>query len=438
MMTQEHLPIIFDGLEKYQGKRDEHSVAWLKNFRRSAWQSFINSTIPTIKDEEWMYTSLGDMTSKRWHLPLQHILREEQELADFLNGDDINIVLVNGVLVKELSHLSRLPKGITIKSFNDATVSHGPLIESMVSKLTPNDTKAFVYLNNALFLDGVFINVDDKAVIEPLIHIVHVTSGVDPDAFVMPRSCIHVGQAADVSILETHISFDNGAYASNPLTDMRIGQDARVQYCKAQGESPQAIHVGTTRIWQDKGSQLDSFSFMNGALVTRNNLSILLKGEGTNTIMNGFYALEGRQHVDNHTLLDIQQPNCTSYQLYKGILNEQSRVVFNGKIYVHSIAQKTNGYQLNKHLLLGKDARIDTKPQLEIFADDVKCTHGATIGQISEEEVFYLQSRCIPQSTARQLLARGFMDESINTIKSASVRAKINYILNQKFPEVVL
>ena len=225
---------------------------------------------------------------------------------------------------------------------------------------------------------------------------------------------------------------------SNAVTDMRIASNAVVGYCKAQAESHQAVHIGTTRIWQEKASSLDSFSFDHGGVFARNNLSILIKGEGTNTIMNGLYGLDGDQHVDNHTLLDIQHPNCTSYQLYKGLLNGKSRAIFNGKIYVHAIAQKTNAYQLNKHLLLGNQARVDTKPQLEIFADDVKCTHGATIGQLSQEEIFYLQSRCITQQMAIQLLSKGFIDDIINTIKCDSIRGKLSNLLLKKFPEVKL
>ena len=187
-----------------------------------------------------------------------------------------------------------------------------------------------------------------------------------------------------------------------------------------------------------KQTTTDSFSFDHGGALSRNNLSVLLKGEGVSTIANGLYAIDGSQHVDNHTLLDIQQPNCTAYQLYKGLLTGKSRAVFNGKIYVHSLAQKTNAYQLNKHLLLGKEARVDTKPQLEIFADDVKCTHGATIGQIAQEEIFYLQSRCIAKQVAVQLLSKGFIDDIINTIKNGSIRAKLSRLLLKRFPEVKL
>ena len=293
-------------------------------------------------------------------------------------------------------------------------------------------------MNQALFLDGALIQVEKNAVIEPLVHVIHVTSGILPDTVLFPRSFISVGEAAKVNILESHICFEPVGYLANAVTDMRIASNASVGYCKAQVESHQAVHIGTTRIWQEAGSWLDAFSFTHGGQMVRNNLSIFLKGEGAHTVMNGLYAIDGSQHVDNHTLLDIQQPDCTSFQLYKGLLMAKSRAVFNGKIYVHPVAQKTNAYQLNKHLLLGQDARVDTKPQLEIFADDVKCSHGATIGQLREEEIFYLQSRGIEPKMAVQLLSKGFIDDIINTIKTEAIRGKLNRLLLKKFPEVKL
>jgi Fe-S cluster assembly protein SufD len=438
MMTQEHLPVRIEGLDDYQTKVLTNSPAWLKTFRQRAVSQFIQLGIPTVKDEEYKYTTLIELTNKKFHLAQSHRLVEEDKLALYAQKGDINIVIVNGLISSEFSNLKGLPKGLTVSSFQEAATNFPTEIEATVNKLTANDTKSLLYLNHAMFLDGVFIKVADKAVIDPLIHIIHVTSGIEDNTVLFPRALIHVGTAAQASIMESHISFGPANYWSNAVTDMRIAADANVQYCKAEAEGAHAVHTGTTRVWQEKGSHFDSFNFAHGGRIVRNNFSILLKGEGTNTIMNGFYALDGQQHVDNHTLLDIQQPNCTSYQLYKGILNEQSRAVFNGKIYVHPEAQKTNGYQLNKHLLLGKEARIDTKPQLEIFADDVKCTHGATIGQLNEDEIFYLQSRCISKDLAVQLMSRGFIDEIINTIKSESVRRTLNHLLSVKFPAVKL
>ncbi len=440
MMTQQQLPLHIEGLDEYQSKVIDASPAWLKAFRQRSVGQLSHLGIPSVKDEEFKYTSLIELSNKRFQLAGHHKLTEETELRDFVDKGDIDIVLVNGVLSPELSDLRGLPKGLTIISFKEAAVHFPTEVEASVSKMTANDPKAFLYLNQALFLDGVFIKLADRAVIEPLVHIIHVTSGTEENTVLFPRTLIHVGAGVQAAILESHVSFaaTPSFYWSNALTDVRVGNDAVLQYCKIEAESPYAVHTGTTRVWQERSSSLDLFSFAHKAHLVRNNLTVLLKGEGTNTIMNGFYALDGQQHVDNHTLLDIQQPHCTSYQLYKGILNGASRAVFNGKIYVHPLAQKTNGYQLNKHLLLGKDARVDTKPQLEIFADDVKCTHGATIGQMSDEELFYLRSRCINKETAVRLLSRGFIDDIVNTIKNASVRLKLNRLLAVKFPEVKL
>lgn len=438
MTTTTQLPLRIDGLDEYQTLVIDRSPQWLKTLRQRAVAQFVQMGLPTYKDEEFKYTSLVELSNKRFHLPSNERLTGDDPLENYVDQNDINIVLLNGTISEELSNIKNLPVGLKVMPFSEAAVEYPQEVESTISKMTANDPKSFVALNQALFLDGVFIKVEDEASISSLLHVIHVTCSSEENAVVFPRVLIHVGASASVHVLESHVSQIPVLYWSNALTDLRIGPRAKVSYCKAEAESPRAILTTTTRIWQEKESVLEAFSFCHRAHLVRNNLSILLKGENTTTTMNGFYALDGKQHVDNHTLLDIQQPNCTSFQVYKGILNDSARAVFNGKIYVHPIAQKTNGYQLNKHLLLGKDARIDTKPQLEIFADDVKCTHGATIGQINEDEVFYLQSRCISRETATQLLSRGFIDDIINTIKLESVRNKLNHWLTVKFPQVKL
>jgi Fe-S cluster assembly protein SufD len=423
-------------MEQYRSKLQNASAGWLKAFRQKSLDQWASAGMPTHKDEEWKYLSLADVVNRRFQIADRHQLIEAKQFEDYRDKKDINIVLINGVLWGELSDLKHMPQGLRVSSLNEALAHGNTEIQDTISKLTPNDTKAFLWMNQALFLDGVFIQIAKNAVIEPVVHIIHVTSGIVPETIVFPRTFISVDEAAQVDILESYIGFEPLYYLSNAVTDMRIGPQAVVSYCKAQAESHQAVHIGTTRIWQEKASSLDSFSFCHGGEISRNNLSILIKGEGTSTVMNGLYGIDGTQQVDNHTLLDIQHPNCTGYQLYKGLLNGASRAIFNGKIYVHCEAQKTNAYQLNKHLLLGKEACVDTKPQLEIFADDVKCTHGATIGQLSDEEIFYLQSRCITQQMAIQLLSKGFIDDIINTIKNPSIRAKLNRLLLKRFPEI--
>ncbi len=425
-----------EGLQAYQSKLENTSGAWLKAFRQKSFSQWASAAIPTVKDEEWKYTSLSDVEGRSFQIASHHKLIEDKQFADYRDKKDINIVLVNGVLWGELSDLKHLPQGLTVSSLDDALAHHNTEIQETISKLTPNDTKAFLWMNQALFLDGVFIQVAKNADIERLVHIIHVSSGITADTVVFPRSFIDIGEEAHVNILESYICFEPVRYLSNAVTDVKIASHADVGYCKAQVESHQAVHIGTTRIWQEAESSLDAFSFAYGGQLIRNNFSIFLGGEGANTIINGFYAIDGIQHVDNHTFLDVQQPGCTCCQLYKGLLNGKSRAVFNGKIYVHSAAQKTDAYQLNKHLLLGSEAQVDTKPQLEIFADDVKCTHGATVGQLNEEEIFYLQSRGINQKTAIQLLSKGFIDDIINTIETDAIRGKLSRLLLKKFPEV--
>ena len=425
-----------EGLETYRSKLEGACGAWLKAFRHESFDQWAHSAMPTTKDEEWKYTSLAGVVNRCFQIAGHHQLIEDKQFENYRDKRDINIVLVNGVLWGELSDLKHLPHGLTVSSLDGALAHAQPEIQGTISTFTPNDTKAFLWMNQALFLDGVFIQVAKDAVIEPLVHIIHVTSGIAPETIVFPRSFIAVAEAAQVDILESYVCFEPVAYLSNAVTDIKIASNAVVGYCKAQAESHQAVHIASTRIWQEKGSSLDSFSFDHGGSLTRNNLSVLIKGEGANTIMNGLYGIDGDQQVDNHTLLDIQQPNCTAYQLYKGLLNGKSHAVFNGKIYVHAIAQKTNAYQINKHLLLGDRASVDTKPQLEIFADDVKCTHGATIGQLAPEEIFYLESRGIPRQTAIQLLSKGFMDDIVSTIKNPSIRSKLSRLLLKKFQEV--
>lgn len=435
-MTEEQLPVTIDGIESYQQRIYTASAGWLKPIRNRSFNQLSFEALPTVKDEEWKYTSLADITNKQMVFATRFDLAQKEELAKYLDDNDINIVLVNGIFVPELSNRTHLPKGLTIAPLNKANEQFAPEIQETITKVTPNDTKSLWWLNTALFIEGVFIKVQANAVIEETIHIVHVTSDVENNTVLFPRVFISVEKSAALHVLESHIGYGDKSYFADAVTDIKVAANATFSYCKAESETTKAVHVATTRLWQERDSNVDVFSFAHGAKLVRNNLSILLKGENTNTIMNGFYAIDGEQHVDNHTLLDIQQPNCTSYQLYKGILNDKSRAVFNGKIYVHADAQKTNGYQLNKHLLLGKEARIDTKPQLEIFADDVKCTHGATIGQLSDDEVFYLQSRCIPKQTAIQLLSKGFINDIIATVKSDAVRGKLNKLLAAKFPEV--
>jgi len=381
--------------------------------------------IPTVKDEEWKYTSLATLADQTFEIASNDVPQINPDvLAKYCDNREINIVLINGVFSKDLSNVDKIPDGVAIS----------PLTEAHLTKHKLTDATTFVALNEAINTNGTYIAIDEKAVVQDLIHIIHVTSPGSRRIITAPRALIVSGKSSEATILETHVSFDEEViYFSNALTDIFLGENATLHYCKSQKESLSAFHIGRTRIWLKRDSNLDGFSFMTGSKLARNDLDIVLDGEGAHATLNALYSVYKDQHIDNHTSVDHRVPNCTSSQLYKGILNHTSRAVFNGKIFVRPIAQLTNSYQLNKNLLLGKNCRIDTKPQLEIFADDVKCTHGATIGQLDEDEMFYLQTRCIPRTVATQMLAHGFVDDLFSQIKSDSIHAKLNVLMEPSF-----
>lgn len=427
LQSEKARPFI-NGLEHMDKTIAIQSTGWLREFRLRNLSRFQGLPFPTVKDEEWKYTNIEPIVRDNFRLAAGAKLADRGVLDRITSSEEFSFVFVDGVFSAELSNIKGLPKGAVLTTAAEAAVPYKADIENILKKYNPDTATKFTALNLAAAGNGVFIKISEKTVVEKLIHIVHITT--QGHSAVLPQSIITLGKSSQASVLETYISVDDKlVYFTNALTDIYLAENATLYYHKAQSESLKSFHIGTTRVWQEQNSNFEGFSFMVGAAITRNNLDISLNGEGISSRLNGLYCTDGTQLVDNHSAVDHRQPNCTSNQLYKGVLNGASRAVFNGKIFVKPIAQKTNSYQLNKNLLLGKDARIDTKPQLEIGADDVKCTHGATIGQLNEDEIFYLQSRCISKKTAVKMLCQGFVDDIINTIPNGAVRYKLNRLL---------
>jgi len=413
---------------------DKQSPQWLNKLRLAGISQFNELGIPTVKNEEWKYTNLSALAKHTFELPRDDKLIETEALNVYRSDNDINIVFINGILSMELSNFNKIPKGITLSTINEAIANKTPTIEKLLTKYDLNKETVFVGLNQAFNESGTYINVEQKTVHEGLIHIIHVTSSKAANTVSMPKTLIHLDRSSEITILESHVSFnDQAVYFTNALTDIFLEENATLHYSKAQKESLNAFHIGQTRVWQERNSNYDGFTLTAGSKLTRNNLNIVLNGEGADAILNALYSIYNDQHVDNHTSVDHQVPNCTSNQLYKGILNGNSRAVFNGKVFVRPIAQQTNSYQLNKNLLLGENCRVDTKPQLEIFADDVKCTHGATIGQLDENEMFYLQTRCIPRNLATKMLVHGFVNDLFSMIKNDSIHQKVDALMQPSF-----
>lgn len=406
--------------------RKEKSPGWITQLREEGLVRFRKLGIPTVKDEEWKYTNLSALSGHRYTLAAKSALSPAQRkdvLARYCGKADVNIVFVNGTLDKELSNFGRIPAGVEIITLRDALVNNAAAVQEIWAHYDPQKDLAFVALNKALTQEGIYIHIKDKIIANQLIHILHVTQADGEGIATFPHTFIRSGKSSEASVLETHIGLsDENIYFADPLTDVLLEENATLHYAKAQKESLAAYHIGTTRVWQKRDSTFNGFSLVAGASITRNDLDIVINGEGAAAFLNGLYSVYKDQHVDNHTSVDHRVPNATSNQLYKGVLNGAARAVFNGKIFVRPIAQQTNSYQLNKNLVLGKECRVDTKPQLEIFADDVKCTHGATIGQLDEDEIFYLQARGVPRKIAAQLLTRGFVDDILNRLTRDSVR----------------
>ena len=411
---------------------------WLNTFRQNGLSKFQELGFPTTKNEDWKYTNLSPVVTRTYKiLSTEKKLLELNHFKEYCNPDEINIVFINGIFSKEFATLNDLDFGIKVSTIKDALIKNELVIKQLLTKYSTNTENVFITLNNALLNDGILIEVGNKVISQKLIHIIHVASSINEESLFSPRTIITLGASSEATILESHISFnDESVYFSNSLTDIFLAENATLHYCKAQKESLKSYSVSATRVLQERNSHFDHFSITAGSAITRNNLDVILEGEGSHTSLQSLYSIYLNQHVDNHTSIDHQVPNCTSNQLYKGILNGSSRAVFNGKIFVRPIAQQTNSYQLNKNLLLGKDCRVDTKPQLEIFADDVKCTHGATIGQLNEEEIFYLQSRSIARKDAIKMLARGFAEDLLQNIKNESVHQKLNRLLEPSFAQL--
>jgi Fe-S cluster assembly protein SufD len=291
---------------------------------------------------------------------------------------------------------------------------------------------AFVALNTAFAQDGVVIYIPDGKIIEDPIHILNITGEAGKNILAQPRNLIVMGRDTQVKLVESYHSRGTEANFSNVVTEVINGEGSYVELYKIQDENHDSFHVNLTQVEQQKGSNFTTYTVSLGGAITRNDLNAVLDAENVQANLYGLYIIEGTQHVDNHSLIDHAKPNCESRELYKGVLGGKSRGVFNGKVFVRKDAQKTNAYQSNKAMLLSKEAMIDTKPQLEIYADDVKCSHGAAIGQLDEESVFYLRSRGIGEEQAKAVLIRAFANDVFEEIKLEPLHTYLNKLVLDK------
>ena len=401
--------------------------------------SFEKLGFPTVHDEEWRFTNVAAIAKKTYKpagIPSQKLPLKKIQPWILGQWKSYRLVFVNGVFSAELSALQPLPSGVILGGLSQALNTHPGLLEPYLAQYTPFEKDAFSALNTAFLHDGAFIYIPKGMVLDKPIHILFMTTIDSQDSLVShPRSLIVAESSSQAQVLESYAGLGNGGYFTNAVTEVFAGENARVDHYKFQRESAEAFHISTFQAQLHRDANVSNYSISLGGALVRNNVNMVLNGEGAEATLNGFYLVNGSQHVDNHTCIDHAKPHCSSFELYKGILDGNARAVFNGRIIVRQDAQKTDSKQTNKNLILSEGALVNTNPQLEIYADDVKCTHGATIGQLDADAIFYLRSRGIDYDSARHLLTYAFASELNNRINIAPLRTELESILFARLAE---
>jgi Fe-S cluster assembly protein SufD len=425
--------------------RQPEAVEWLRAIRQRGMSRFETLGFPTMKNEDWHFTSVAPIAERTFRAAAVSsrgvssegstagmVARADLERFTFGEPRWHTLVFVNGEFAADLSSYAGLVNGVRVSSLARAVRSGTGRPERHIGKIAAFEQHSFTALNTAFIRDGAFIEIQADAVIEEPIHLVFVSEG-HGESVSHPRNLIVAARHSRATVIESYVSIRDSVYFTNAVTEISLGEGAHLDHYKIQRESESAFHVGTTQVRQARDSQFHSFSFAVGGALSRTNIYTSLDGDAATCTLNGLYLADGKQHIDHQTSIEHIAPNCPSHEVYKGVLDGRSHGVFNGKVYVHPEAQKTDGKQSNNNLLLSPTARVDTKPQLEIFADDVKCTHGATVGRLDEMAMFYLNSRGIGPDSARTLLTYAFAADVLETIELTPLKKKLEEMVLVRF-----
>ena len=418
---------------KFEKGLNGESGSPIHAMRKSAMARFAEIGFPTNRDEEWRFTNIAPIVNRTF-LPAPVVPTAAVKPADIerflLKGfSGPRLVFVNGHWSAELSYLPVLPGGVIVGSLATSLKSEGGVAGQQVTRLARFDENGFTALNTAFLSDGAFLYVPDGVRVDGAVHLLFVSTGGTPEIVANPRNLIVVGKNCRLSVVESYHGLGTGNYLTNVVSEIAVGDGSVIEHDRLQVEGAGAYHIGATHIHITGGSTFTSNSLALGGSIVRNTITAVLDGEGSECTLNGLSVASGDQLIDNHTTIDHTKPHCTSHELYKSILDDTSKGVFNGKIFVRRDAQKTDAKQTNKTLLLSDAATIDTKPQLEIFADDVKCTHGAAVGQLDEEQLFYLRARGIDLEAARDMLTLAFANDVIRRIHVDALRDQLDATL---------
>jgi Fe-S cluster assembly protein SufD len=423
--------------EDFVGKMPAGEPSWLARAREEAFARFEESGFPTTDEEDWKYTNVAPIARREFRPAAggESASVALDEVGPFIYAEarQSRLAFVNGFFRPDLSSLEAIPQGVVAANLADSLKGeHADVVREHLGRLRVQGGDAFAALNTAFAGDGAFLYVPAGARVEAPVQLLFLSAMNEQESASFPRVVVVAGRDSRLELIESYAATEEADYFTDAVVEIFVGEGARVTHCKVQGESATAFHVASTRAALARDGFYDLTSVTLGARLSRHNIEVRLESEGAECRVDGLYAVGTGQHADTHSLIDHLKPHCTSRQNYKGILDGKSRAVFNGRVFVHAGAHGTDAEQSNKNLLLSPDARVDTKPQLEIFNDDVKCSHGATVGQLEEEELFYLLSRGLHADLARNLLTYGFAEEIVEKIKFRSIRAQLDdAILNR-------
>jgi Fe-S cluster assembly protein SufD len=421
----------FGGFEK---SAVSHDLLWLKKLRQEGFARFREAGFPTTRNEDWRFTSASAIAQTPFYLARNgHSLPSQKDIHHFrIPGVDNQLVFIDGRFAAGLSLIGKLPNGVSVGSLAAELGRNPGGVENYLGRYLNLERDAFGALNTAFLEDGAYVHVSKGVVLESPVAILFVSTEHDSPTVSHPRNLIVVDENAQATIVEDYVSLGGGQVFCNTVTELVAADHAVVSHYMIEREHTSAFNVSTLRIQQGRAADVSSHSVLLGGALVRNNVHPVLAGEGGECLINGLFIGDGRQHLDNYMLVEHASPHCGSRQFYNGILDGRAHGVFHGRIIVHKDAQKTDAKQTNRNLLLSDSAQIDTKPQLEIYADDVKCTHGATIGQIEENALFYLRSRGIDETTARRLMLVAFASECMDRMKEGPVRAHIESLIHDQ------
>lgn len=410
----------------FENELNGQSASPIHKTRQAAFKVFEEKGFPTKRDEEWKYTNLRPILKHDYRL-----FHKDENTLDFKevkrfflsDADSYKLVFVDGVFSSWLSETTH--NGFDICTFGSMLTKYEDVAEKYFNKALPKN-ESLAAINTAFAKEGAFIRIKKNKTVEKPVQIIFFTTNYEHEVMLQPRNLIVVEENAEVKIVERHQSLSNNAVLTNSATEIFAEKNSRLHYYKVQNDSLNASLIDNTSVKQYAGSQVNIGTFAFGNKFVRNNLNIYLEEENTETFMDGVTIIGEGQLVDHHTLADHKVPNCNSSELYKGIYDGNAKGVFNGKVMVHPNAQKTNAFQQNNNILLTDKASVDTKPQLEIYADDVQCSHGCTIGQLDEDAMFYMQARGIPEKEAKALLLYAFANDGLRNVKIPELRKKLN------------